>query len=427
MVFRGFVFLSLVAMSVKDTEYYERLGLKPDASEAEIKKAYRKLAVQYHPDKNPDNPEATEKFKQISEAYEVLSNSEKRQLYDKFGKDGLKESGFHGRDPFDLFASIFDLGGFSNRKGEKRRGDDLVHQLQVTLEDLYNGKKTKLQVTKDVICPKCNGVGAVKSSAVTKCASCDGKGVRVFIHRMGMFIQHMTAACPDCQGLGETIKDEDKCKKCHGQKIVKQKKLLEVEIDRGMQHGQKIVFRGESDQAPGTEPGDIVIVLVQKEHDTFQRKGHDLYMNKDITLIEALAGTTFHVKHLDGRILVVKTAAGDVVKPGEVRAIPDEGMPKLKDPINRGTLYIQFNVLFPEPQSLDAQKLQALERLLPPRPVLPPLSGADNVERVTLSTIVETNGHRERELRENLNAANNTSGSDDDDERGGSGVQCTQS
>jgi DnaJ family protein A protein 2 len=170
-----------------------------------------------------------------------------------------------------------------------------------------------------------------------------------------------------------------------------------------------------------------VIVLVQKEHAVFQRKGHDLYMEKDITLIEALAGTTFHITHLDGRILVVKTAPGDVVKPGEVRAIPDEGMPKLKDPVNRGTLYIKFNVLFPEPKSFDSHKLQALEKLLPPRPQLPPLSNTDKIEQITLSTILETNSHRERERQENLSNNINASGSDEDDERGGGGMQCTQS
>jgi len=229
---------------MKETEFYERLGVKPECTENEIKKAYRKLAVQFHPDKNPDNPEAVEKFKQISEAYEVLSNADKRELYNKYGKDGLKEGGFSGSNPFDIFASFFgDFGGFGgSRKGGKKRGEDLIHQLQVTLEDLYNGKKTKLQVTKDVICKECKGSGAEKEGANVKCKTCDGKGIRILTQRMGMFVQQMQTVCHDCQGKGEIIKEEDKCKKCKGQKVVKQKKLLEVEIDKGMSHGQKVVF-----------------------------------------------------------------------------------------------------------------------------------------------------------------------------------------
>jgi len=204
-------------------------------------------------------------------------------------------------------------------------------------------------------------------------------------------------------------------------KFPNKKKLISVEVDKGMSHGQKIPFPGESDQAPGIEPGDIVVVLVQKKHDIFQRAGHDLQMEKTITLSEALCGVTFHVQHLDARILVVKTEPGEVIKPGEIRAITEEGMPKQKDPFSKGSLYIKFNVTFPESGFFDKNTIQQLEKLLPPKNPVPTLPSSAEKEEVVLGKSL-ANGDSKGHTGEN-----NDEDFDGEERPQQGGVQCTQS
>lgn len=354
---------------VKETEFYERLAVEPTAGVDEIKKAYKKMAIKYHPDKNPNNPEAVEKFKEISEAYEVLSDENKRQMYDKYGKESLKEGGFSAHSAHDIFEQFFGGGGFGGFFGGGQRGpkrtEDIVHELQVTLEDLYKGKETKLSVTRNVICSLCTGNGTKSGASSGKCNTCQGRGIRVIIKQLGPgMIQQMQTVCSDCGGKGEQIKEEDKCKECKGKKVIKDKKILKVYVDKGMRHGQKVVFSGESDEAPGMEPGDIIFVLIEKKHDLFKRNGNDLFLDSTIPLIEALAGVCFTIKHLDDRVLLVKTDKGEVITPGEVRMIASEGMPKFKDPTSRGNLYINFTVEFPKSGLLKEPQLKELEKIL---------------------------------------------------------------
>ena len=235
---------------------YDELGVAPTATPEEIKKAYRKLALKYHPDKNPDDPE---KFKNISAAFEVLSDEKKRRIFDNYGEEGLKEGGGgeghnpfdifdmffggEGHDPFDIFDMFFGGGGRGRRQpGEKMRGCDTVHQMKVSLEDLYNGTTRQLAVQKNVICENCNGTGMV---------------------------QQIQQPYRHCGKIGEKIREKDRCKNCVGKKMEKQRKILKCDIDKGMKDGQKLTFSGEGDQAPDIEPGDIVIVLDEKEHEVF--------------------------------------------------------------------------------------------------------------------------------------------------------------
>ncbi|CAN6477969.1 unnamed protein product [Victoria cruziana] len=233
-----------------NTRYYEVLGVPKSASQDELKKAYRKAAIKNHPDKGGD----PEKFKELAQAYEVLSDPEKREIYDQYGEDALKEGmggGGPSHNPFDIFESFFGggFGGGSSRGRRQKRGEDVVHTLKVSLEDLYNGTSKKLSLSRNVLCPKCKGKGS-KSGASGRCSGCQGSGMKVSIRQLGPgMIQQMQHVCPECRGSGEVISDKDRCGQCKGEKVVQEKKVLEVHVDKGMQHGQKIVFQGEADEA----------------------------------------------------------------------------------------------------------------------------------------------------------------------------------
>jgi len=180
----------------------------------------------------------------------------------------------------------------------------------------------------------------------------------------------MQTVCTDCGGKGEIIKEEDKCKNCKGKKVLKDKKVLEVQIDKGMKHGQKIVFSGEADETPGMEAGDIIFVLIEKKHELFKRNGNDLYLEYTLPLTEALCGFGFTIKHLDDREILIKSDKGDVIRPSDVRVIPGEGMPTHKRPFEKGNLYIQFNIEFPKgPFSVD--NVKQLEKVLGARRPIP--------------------------------------------------------
>ncbi|KAJ8552055.1 hypothetical protein K7X08_028498 [Anisodus acutangulus] len=352
-----------------NTRYYEILGVSKNAKEDEIKKAYRKAAMKNHPDKGGD----PEKFKELAQAYEVLSDSQKREIYDQYGEDALKEGmggggGMH--DPFDIFESFFGGnpfgGGGSGRGRRQRRGKDVVHPLKVSLEDLYRGITKKLSLSRNVICSKCSGKGS-KSGASMKCSGCEGAGMKVSIRQLGPgMIQQMQHPCNECKGTGERIDDKDRCPQCKGEKVVQEKKVVEVHVEKGMQNGQKITFPGEADEAPDTVTGDIVFVLQQKEHPKFKRKGEDLFVDHTLSLTEALCGFQFILTHLDGRQLLIKSNPGEVVKPDQFKGINDEGMPVYQRPFMKGKLYIHFIVEFPD--SLSPEQVKALEAILPAKP-----------------------------------------------------------
>ncbi|XP_072409384.1 dnaJ homolog subfamily A member 4-like [Chiloscyllium punctatum] len=367
---------------VKETAYYDILGVKPNAGPDEIKKAYRKLALKYHPDKNPNEGE---KFKLISQAYEVLSDPKKRNLYDQGGEQAIKEGGVGGggfSSPMDIFDMFFGGGG---RMQREKRGKDVVHQLAVSLEDLYNGATRKLALKKNVICDKCDGCGG-KKGAVEKCPNCKGRGIEIHVQQIGPgMVQQIQTMCSECHGQGEQINPKDRCKNCNGRKIVKARKILEVYVDKGMQDGQKITFHGEGDQEPGLEPGDVIIVLDQKDHDVFQRHGNDLVMKMEILLVEALCGFKRTIGTLDRRTLLISSKPGEVIKVGSLKSVRNEGLPIYRDPFEKGLLIIQFSVKFPPYGWIPSQDLTMLEDLLPPRQEL---MITDDMEPVELTEFV---------------------------------------
>jgi len=402
---------------VKDTKLYDVLGISPSANENEIRKAYRKLALQYHPDKNPNTGD---KFKEISHAYEVLSDSHKRDSYDKYGEEGGGDEGF---SPEDIFARFFGGFGGSQRRSQPsgpKKGKDMVHILKVSLEDLYKGKISKLALQKNVLCSKCEGRGG-KEGAVKTCTTCNGVGVRLITRQIGPMIQQIQQPCTECQGEGEIIREKDRCKTCQGKKVVSERKFIEVPIDKGMRDQQKITFTEEADQAPGIIPGDLIIVLQEKEHPRFKRKNDDLFYEAKIDLLSALAGGSFNIQHLDDRVLVVSILPGEVIRPGDLKVIANEGMPSYRHH-DKGNLYVRFEVEFPPANwTTDSEQLSLLEGVLPPRPQLPYYDPSFVVEEASLSNL----DARQRERAESGEA----NGMDEDDELHGghrTGVQCAQ-
>ncbi|OQS04698.1 hypothetical protein THRCLA_03085 [Thraustotheca clavata] len=391
--------------NVDNSKFYNVLGVSKDASAADIKKAFRKLALKNHPDKGGD----PELFKDITVAYETLSDPEKRELYDKYGEEGLQQGGGPSAGA-DIFSQMFG-GGMRQPRGPPR-GEDLTHPLKVSLEDLYNGKTVKLAVNRDVICSGCSGKGGADGAEKT-CDTCNGRGMRIQ-HRQiapGM-VQQVQSVCPDCRGQGKTIRESDRCKACKGNKVTKERKVLEVHIEKGMRNNQRITFKGEADQAPGTIAGDIVFVVQEKEHALFQRKGANLIMEKKISLVEALCGFETIIEHLDGRHLHVKTKPGEVIKPNQFKAIHGEGMPQHGNPFVKGQLVILFKVDFPT--QLTAEQARVLATVFSPPA---PLQNISHAEECFLSEFDAEAAQHEAQ-REAY---------DSDDDRGQPrGVQCQQ-
>lgn len=372
---------TMSSTSTNEPTYYELLGVSKDASLADIKKAYKRLAMKYHPDRNPGNAEAEEMFKKLSHAYEVLSDDEKRRIYDQYGEEGLKGGGFSSasadsifRDFFsafgggdDLFGSFFGMGG-RNRERGPRKTRDLVYELPVPLSEMYNGRVRKLKITRHVICSACDGTGSKTKTKPEPCSGCKGSGMRMEVRQMGPgFISQTQTVCPLCKGEGKTVKADDRCKTCNGERVVEDQKILEVPIDKGSQAGEKIVFEGESDQLPDTIAGDVVVVLREKEEkgSPWERVGDDLIYTKKIPLVEALTGCEFVITHLDGRKLVVKTEPKEIVKPNDVRVVQGEGMPVDHTGIEKGKLFIRFDVEFPNWDQVKPH-VKELKRILPP-------------------------------------------------------------
>ncbi|KAJ5080478.1 DNAj-like-2 isoform a-related [Anaeramoeba ignava] len=349
-------------MSVKETEYYDILEISPSATQDEIRKAYRKLALKYHPDRNPDG---TEQFKKIGEAYEVLSDPEKRETYDKHGKEGLDNSG--GINPFDLFSELFNR---KRRNDGPQRGNDIIRHFPVSLEDLYQGKTLKISINHMVICPDCKGKGSTKPEEVRKCNACGGHGIQVGYQQIGIgFIRQFTQACTTCNGTGEIFPEHLKCSRCNGKKVIEENKKVEAFIQKGMEDGEEVTIHGEGDQHPNGMAGDLILILQEKDHQFFHRKGNDLFFSHKISLYEALCGYVINITHLDGRKLRITSAENDVIKPRSVRGIKGQGMPKKDKSFEFGNLLIEFEVEFPPKNSLNQKRIELLEKVLPPRTI----------------------------------------------------------
>ncbi|MFU8764087.1 MAG: molecular chaperone DnaJ [Haliea sp.] len=289
-------------MSKRD--YYEVLGVEKAADEKDIKKAYRRVAMKYHPDRNPDDPDADEKFKEATEAYDVLMNSEKRAAYDRFGHAGVDPNmgggGFGGGSFSDIFGDVFgDIfgGGGGRGRGGPQRGSDLRYTLDISLEDAVRGTTVEIKVPSLSGCDECDGSGARKGSAPVSCSTCGGIGqVRM---QQGFFQVQQT--CPTCRGRGKMIADP--CPKCRGQGRVEKTKTLSVKVPPGVDTGDRIRLSGEGEAGPdGGPPGDLFVQMSVRQHPIFERDGKNLYCEVPITFVAAALGGELEVPTLDGRV-----------------------------------------------------------------------------------------------------------------------------
>ncbi len=338
-------------------DYYEVLGVSRDADERALKKAYRALAMQYHPDRNPGDTEAEDKFKMASEAYEVLRDPEKRRLYDTYGHAGVNNTGFSGfsgvDDIFSQFGDIFgDLFGFGGRgRGGAQRGSDLRYDMELTFAEAAQGLKRTIQVPRSVRCDTCDGSGAEAGSKPETCSMCRGRGQ--VHHQQGFFT--LATTCPRCRGRGTTIAKP--CKTCDGQGQKRVEREVSVRIPPGVDTGMKLRLRGEGDLGPGGHPGDLYVFLVVKEHPEFQRDGQDLHILREVDFARAALGGQVTIPTLEDDT-TVNIPPG--TQPGDRITLRGKGMPNPNHAESRGDIIVHVKVTIPK--RLSQEQREALER-----------------------------------------------------------------
>jgi len=359
-------------MSTK-RDYYEILGVAKTASDEEIKKAYRKKAIQYHPDKNPGNKEAEEKFKEAAEAYEVLSNTEKRQRYDQFGHAGVSGAagggfsggGFSMEDIFSQFGDIFGghfgggfggfggFGGGGSRGGQRvNRGSNLRVRVKLNLAEIAKGAEKKIKVRKQVACSHCNGTGAEGGSSYSTCNTCRGTGAVTRISNTILGRMQTQSVCPDCQGEGKII--TRKCTHCNGEGIVQQEEVITINIPAGVAEGMQLSMAGKGNAARrGGVNGDLLIVIEEESHPELIRDENDLVFNLLLSFPTAALGGTVEIPTIDGRVKV-KIESG--TQPGKVLRLRGKGLPSVNQ-YGTGDLLVNISVYVPESLSRDERKL----------------------------------------------------------------------
>ncbi|KAK6864035.1 DnaJ domain-containing protein [Apiospora arundinis] len=347
-----FAFLQLVVCA---EDYYKLLGINKQATDKQIKSAYRQLSKKYHPDKNPNDDTAHEKFVEVAEAYEALIDPDSRKIYDQGG---------HHHDPFDLFSRFFGGGGHYQRG--QPRGHSVEVKVGVSLRDFYNGRDTEFQWDKQQICEECDGSGS-QDGVVDVCQHCGGHGIRIIKHQLapGMF-QQIQTQCDACGGRGKTIKH--KCPVCNGNRVLRKPTTVSIKIERGAARDSKLVYENEADASPDYVAGDLIVTLTEKEPDLeldnpehvdgvfFRRRGNDLFWREVLSLREAWMGDwTRNVTHLDGHIVRLGRKRGQVVQPGQVDTVEGEGMPvwhedgdSVYHDTQFGRLFVEYTVVLPD-------------------------------------------------------------------------------
>ena len=353
-------------------DYYEILGVPRNASEEDIKKAYRKLAVKYHPDKNPGNKEAEEKFKEINEAYEVLSDKEKRARYDQFGHAGVGSSaasegtgGYYGQgginmeDIFshfeDIFGGGFGFSGGSTRGKRTQRGGDVRISVKLTLEEIATGVTKKIKIKKQIACNACYGTGAQNGKVVT-CSTCKGSGVIVQVQQTILGRIQTRSTCPTCQGLGSM--PSEKCTVCQGRGTVWGEEIVSFNIPAGVENGMELSLRAKGHAAPnGGVPGDLIIHIEELPHAYFKREGKHLIYHLFLSFPDAALGTHVEIPTLEGKVRI-KIEPG--IQSGKLLRLKGKGLPSVNG-YDRGDIIVDVNVY--TPNHLNPEERKIMEQL----------------------------------------------------------------
>ena len=340
-------------------DYYDILGITRDANNEDIKRAYRKLAMKYHPDRNPGDKEAEENFTQAAEAYEVLRDGEKRRIYDQFGHAGLEGSGFRGFSGFDdifsSFGDIFeDFFGFGGQRGRTRtrarQGNSLRYDLELTLEEAFHGREQKISFPRWLACEACHGKGIEPGKEPQICSTCQGRGQ--VIRSQGFF--QISTTCPSCQGQGRIITDP--CQECGGRGKTKADRELTVKIPAGVDSGSQLRLRGEGEPGEdGGPPGDLFVVIHVREHDFFSRDEEHLFCEIPISFVQAALGTTVDIPKL-GEEGSHELEIPSGTQPGDVLKLSGRGMPFLQNN-KRGDMFVKINVKIPAKLSPEQRTL----------------------------------------------------------------------
>lgn len=339
-------------------DYYEVLGVQKDASAEDIKKAYRQLALKYHPDRNPGDKNAEEKFKEAAEAYEVLSDPQKRSRYDQFGHAGMSGNGFSDfggmnmQDIFSHMGSIFeDLGiggfsgfggGFGGGRNRVQRGSNIRIKVKMTLEDIAKGVEKNIKVQKNIVCNECHGTGAKSADAIKTCPTCHGRGIVTRVQQSIFGQMQMQSECPNCHGTGKII--TDKCSHCGGNGVVKGEDIINVKIPAGVSDGMQLSIRGKGNAIGGGEPGDLLVLVEEEKHSRFERDGNNIYEEFNISFPLAVLGGTVEIPLLEGKAKV-KIAPG--TQSSTLLRLNGKGLPDLRG-YGQGDLIVNINVVVPK-------------------------------------------------------------------------------
>lgn len=358
-------------------DYYEVLGVEKNASEDEIKKAYRRIAIKYHPDRNPGNKEAEEKFKEAAEAYDVLHDPQKRQQYDQFGFDGPMGGGFGGfgeaggmtmDDIFSMFGDVFGgrAGGFSGfggfgggqRRQPQYRGGDLRLKVRLSLADIATGVTKKFKVRKDVICSHCHGSGAEAGSVAETCPTCHGAGVVTHTSQSIFGMMQTQSVCPTCHGEGKVIKN--KCHQCGGTGVEKGEEVVEIKIPAGVAEGMVVNIPGKGNAGPHNGiNGDIQVLIEEEENSTFVRDGNDIVYNLLLDFPTAALGGDVEIPTIEGTKVKVKIENG--TQPGKTLRLRGKGLPAVQGyGHGRGDLVVNISVYIPK--TLSHEEKEAVSR-----------------------------------------------------------------
>lgn len=344
-------------------DYYQILGVDKNSSDDDIKKAYRKAAMQYHPDKNPDNPEAEAKFKEAAEAYDVLSNNEKRQNYDRFGSSG---NPFGGGNPFgdqyghgfnmdDIFSQFGDIfgGGFGGRRQQqqRRKGPDLRLKISVTIDEVIKGTTKKVKYNRQQSCESCDGKGGTN---VRTCMPCNGTGQRQVVQNTPFGQIRTSATCPDCQGSGKQI--QDTCRVCHGNGTTPKEQVVEIEVPKGVSNGMQLTMHGFGNHVRDGVPGDLFIVIEEIREFYFKREGANLIIEKDISVLDAILGNQITVKTPHGNIAITIDPG---TESGQTIRVTGKGVPDIQ--FGTGDLFIKISVRIPK--KIESEEREILEKL----------------------------------------------------------------